>query len=326
MRPAPALAAIGTAIIFCGIAAAQDVVKPTAKSKPATGQPLTAPAQPAQPAIVLSPQITVPPAPPPPITVQPATPAITVNPPAPASDPTKWVSLIISVASAAVAVISMLIARRNQTIGLRKDAAAIVRDLKAKEANAVIQAFENNVARPIGTVLDHIERLTNELLKLAPVATVQVAGAKKSAAQIAAEQARYTAEVAAEEAKYAAQLSLDRGNMLRLCREADGSLAPERPRSPFAATFGRMSLDVTLYLAGSEVLRGGDAAGVLATTLDAVAQIKVELRALLESERGEQIRLTIGDITDDPYYPEIVRYLGPQITTRLPNRAPRPAP
>jgi len=185
-------------------------------------------------------------------------------------------------------------------MGLRKDAAAIVRDLKAKEANAVIQAFENNVARPIGTLLDHIERLTNELLKMATADPAQVM---------------------AEEAKYATQLSLDRGNMLRLCREADGSLARDRPQSPFAAAFVGMGLDVTLFRSGSAVLRGDGPAEAIATTLDEVARMRVDLRTLLESERAEQIRLTIGDITDDPYYPEIERYLGRQITTRLPNRA-----
>lgn len=253
---------------------------------------------------MVSPQITVPPAPPPTITVQPAAPAITVNPPPPESDPTKWIAVVVAIASAGVSVISMLIALRSQTMGLRKDAAAIVRDLKAKEANAVIQAFENNVARPIGTVLDHIERLTNDLLKMATVDP---------------------AAVASEEAKYAAQLSLDRGNMLRLCREADGGLAPHRPQAPFAAAFGGMSLDVTLFVAASAVLRDGGA-GVLATTLDDIARIKVALRALLESERAEQIKLTIGDITDDPYYPEIERYLGRQITARLPNRPQPPMP
>lgn len=256
------------------------------------------------PPIVVSPQIIVPPAPPPAITVQPATPAVTVNLPAPASDPTKWIAVIIAIASAGVSLISMLLAWRTQTIGLRKDAAALLRDLKGKEANAVIQAFENNVARPIGTLLDHIERLTNDLLKMAPVEADQVAP---------------------NEAKYAAQLSLDRGNMLRLCREADGCLAPDRPPSPFAAAFGGMSLDVTLFVAASEVLRGGDAA-VLQTALDSIARMKIELRALLESERAEQIRLTNGDITDDPYYADIERVLGRRLTARLPQRAQPPTP
>lgn len=297
MRPVSALAIVAaTSLALCGLglpAAAQTTRKSTAH------QPQAAPVHPSPP-IVVSPQITVPPAPPPAITVQPAAPAITITPPAPASDPTKWIALFIAVASAGVSVISMLIAWRSQTMGLRKDAAAIVRDLKAKEANAVIQAFENNVARPIGTLLDHIERLTNELLKMATADPAQVM---------------------AEEAKYATQLSLDRGNMLRLCREADGSLARDRPQSPFAAAFVGMGLDVTLFRSGSAVLRGDGPAEAIATTLDEVARMRVDLRTLLESERAEQIRLTIGDITDDPYYPEIERYLGRQITTRLPNRA-----
>lgn len=299
------------AAILCSIAApagaqAQATSRRATRHTPATHAPPSAPAAPthAAPSIVLSPQITVPPAPPAPITVQAAPPAITVTVPAPAFDPTRWIAVFAAIASAVVSVISMLLAWRSQTTGLRKDAAALLRDLKAKEANAVIQAFENNVARPIGTLLDHIERLTNDLLKIAPVAADQTAS---------------------EEVKYAGQLSLDRGNMLRLCREADGCLARERPPAPFSGAFGAMSLDVTLFLAASEVLRGGDAAP-LQTTLDTIAGMKVALRALLESERTEQIRLTLGDIRDDPYFPDIERVLGPELTRRLPPRTQPPAP
>lgn len=291
-------AACAAAILLATAAQAQT---PSASpNRPGAANPRTAPATPNPPPVVLSPQINVPPAPPPTINVQPATPAITVEPAVAPPDPTKWVAVAIAVISAGVGFLSARIAYRNQEIGFRKDAAAIVRDIAAKRANAVIQAFENNVARPIGMVLDQVERLINDMAKLTPVEAAQRSDA---------------------ESRYAALLAAENRNLLRLCSEADGALPRGRP-AVFAAASGRAAIDVTLYLAGAYLLSGANqpapgGANPFDEAMTKIAELKIELRHLLESERIEQIRLTIGDIRNDPYYGELQRWLGRDFVDRL---------
>jgi|SRR5579885_120550 len=297
-------------MLVCGMAAIASVASAAiavaqAPSQPpggrgASGRPGTAQGtRSAAPPITLAPQINVPPAPPPTINVQPAAPAINVvpatpnimvNPPPAGFDPTKWLALIISVISAVVAGFSARIAYLNQILSFRKDAAALLRDIQAKQASAILQAFENNVARPIGMVLDQIERMTNDMTKIAAVEPARVAD---------------------EEAKYAALLAVEHHNLLRLCREADGALGPRTP--VFAAAYARASVDVALYLAGSHALSGSPAApsgtpAPLDAAMNEVGRLKIELRRVLEHERAELIRLTT-DITQDPYYAELLRLL-----------------
>jgi len=278
-------------------AAAQAQTQPAPTNPPTGGSPGIPAAPPNPPSIVLAPQITVPPAPPPTINVQPAIPTVTIEPPASAPDPTKWLAVAIAlvsvIASATIGVVSATIARRNQEIarrsqeiGFRKDAAAILRDIAAKRSTADIQAFENNVARPIGMVLDQIERMVNDMTKLTPVGA---------------------AEFGAADERYGALLAADRTNLLRLCAEADGILPSGRP-AVFAVAYDRAALDVVLYAAGSQALSGVHqpppfgAPTAFDDAMTKIAEVKIKLRRLLESERSEQIRLTIGDITTDPFY------------------------
>jgi hypothetical protein len=217
------------------------------------------------PPIILSPQINVPQAPAPTITVQPAAPVINVEPAKPDSDPTKWLAAI-------VAVISALISLATLFFGLRQNAAAVARDLQAKRSNAVLQAFENNVARPIGMALDQIERLANDLTTIVP------AGAAKTRS--------------AQLEKYIAQLGANFPSLRRLCLEADGALPPVRVRV-FVGAHDRAHLIDALGKAGVEKFSAARAVPMTRSAFDeameTVGKLKLDLRTLLEKERADLI-------------------------------------
>lgn len=233
------------------------------------------------PPIVVSPQIAVEPAPSPSISVQPATPQITVQPatpqitvqpaspavnlPPPEPDPTKWWAVAISIFSAAVAALSFI-------ANLLQNRAAIAREDRARRSNALIQAFENNVARPIGMLLDQIEVLAAGVASLTPVRNPQ----------------GQTDAIA----RYVTTLGANSANRLRLCREADSALPPGRP-AVFQTTYLDGKLEDWLQKAGREQISGAlpapTARSALDEAIEAIGNLKVALRGRLENERDALI-------------------------------------
>jgi hypothetical protein len=213
------------------------------------------------------------------------------------------ISAAIGLVSAATGLVSLAINKHNQTVSFQKDAAAIARDIKAKKANAVIQAFENNVARPIGMVLDQIERLATDMTKLSRVTAKQLDAAAN---------------------KYVTQLAADNANLLRLCREADGGLIGRSP--VFLSACATALLDAVLFRAGYETLSGTrpaqQSAGVAA--MEMIGSVKIKLRQLLEIERVSLVEAQTGSIVDDPYYPQLQELLGPDFATRTAAATARP--
>ena len=175
-----------------------------------SGSPAFAATSPAKPApdnqtpIIFSPQITVPSAPPPTITVQ-----------APQPDPLKtWLPVGVAILSAAVAAFSAYLAWRNQSFGFRKDRAAVIRDIRSKQAAANLLAFENNVARSVGAALDLVERMISEVSKIRPVAA---------------------GDCDKHLENWGISVIADQANGERLCGEADGALFGNPSRSVFCA-------------------------------------------------------------------------------------------
>lgn len=231
------------------------------------------------PPIIFSPQITVPPALPPAVTVQ-----------VPEPNPLKtWLPVGVAIFSAAVAAFSAWLARRNQDFAFRKDRAAIVRDHRARQAEAGLLAYENNVARPVGAVLDVVERMMNDVSKIRPVP-------------------------AADFDKKLEDLGLsvmaDQANSERLCGEADGALPGNPVRSVFAPVFVRRGIDSLFLAAIREALAGPPGDGFELLLLN-VKELKVELRRHLEDERQAEAARWIGDISQDPFFEEI-RHLMPR--------------
>ena len=251
--------------------------------------PLPQPQAVPPPSVIVQPQITVAPARPPAITIQtpPGLAPIVVVPPQ-----AFWKTLLpvfVAMLSAAIAAFSAFIAHRAQRFGFRKDAAAVAREIRARRTTAAMQAFENNVARPMGMVLDLLERLVGEILRTVPV----------DAAVLRAETENRGAMLVAEYA-----------SALRLCAEADGGL-PGPDRRPFQLTLAPSDLDGKLNAALVEALgRTALNRAAYALLLTALADFKVAMRRLLENERIAEQRRWMGTLRQDPFYPELVRLLG----------------
>ena len=262
----------------------------------------------APPPIIFSPQITVPPALPPPVTFSPQIMAQVPEP-----NPLKtWLPVGVAIFSAAVAAFSAWLARRSQNFAIDKDCAAVVRDHRARQAEAGLLAYENNVARPVGAVLDLVERMVNDVSKIRPVAAADVDRKLKD---------------------LGLSVMADQANSERLCREADGALpksisSPEATPSPkkteppsFAKMFVRRGMDTLFLEAITEALKGPPG-GKFEQLLKQVQELKVELRGHLEKKRRDEAIRWIRDITEDPLYDRIKHYLDP---TELPPQphAPR---
>ncbi len=243
----------------------------------------------APPTVTLAPQITVPSAPPPTIVVR--VPRIETW--------RTWLPVLVAVLSACITGVSAWLAWRSQVFTFRKDAAAIARDIRAKQANAALLAFENNVARPTGMALDLVERMTMEVGKLRPVP-----------------QPRHVAELE----RYGAGLIAECNHGARLCREADGMLAGLRRLPVFSRAFVAAHLDDLLLAAADEALLpipASTAAGAYDAALEGVVQLKIELRRLLEAERAVEGQRWVGTVADDPLHDVLRRW--------LPGSEPRPA-
>lgn len=226
-----------------------------------------------QPPIIFSPQIVVPAASPP-----------TVNVQTPQPDPLKtWLPVGVAILSAAVAAFSALLAWRNQNFGFRKDRAAVIRDIRAKQAAANLLAYENNVARSVGAVLDLVERMINEVSKIRPVAA---------------------AEYQTHLEKWGVSVIADQANGERLRGEADGALFDHPQRVIFAPLFVRRGMDSIFLEAIREALSGPPGAK-FELLRGSVRELKVEMRRNLEQERQAEATRWIGDITEDPFYDEI---------------------
>ncbi len=187
---------------------------------------------------------------------------------------------------------SLIFARQAQAFSRQKDLSAFVREYRAKHAAIAQQAFENNVARPVGMCLDIVERMMNDTLKIRPVAEAELEGELRS---------RSTA------------LMADHLTCLRLCREADDILsvdsAPARQHQrPFRTQYMAARLDNAFLGAIGAALRSSSAPAV-DTATDAAAALKVALRKRLELERLAEAERALGGIRNDPLYPELVKWL-----------------
>ena len=206
-----------------------------------------------------------------------------------------WLPVGVAMLSAAIAAGSAWLAWRNQVFGFAKDAAAIAREIRNREAGVALAAFENSVARPIGMALDVIERMGVDLARLRPAAF----------AELAAVQADYDAGLVAEDA-----------HVLRLCREADGSL--EHDRTPvFARTYVDFYLDDKLLAAASEALapQVSGPGTPFDVALAAIVRVKIDLRRRLESERAAEAARWSGTLTTDPFYAHVQRWLPRSLRT-----------
>lgn len=222
------------------------------------------------------------------IIVQPiSAPAVTVQVPQP--DPLKtWLPVGVAILSAMVAAFSAFLAWRNQNFGFQKDRAAVIRDIRSKQAAAALQAYENNVARPVGAVLDLVERMINDVSKIRTAAPAYRADQLKT---------------------WGASVIADQANGERLCDEADGALTGNPPRAVFAPLFVRRGLDSLFLEAITEALSVAPQGAAFDRLKQAVKDLKVEMRGHLESERQAEATRWIGEITDDPFYPEIEHLL-----------------
>jgi hypothetical protein len=219
-------------------------------------------------------------------------PAITVEVPQP--DPLKtWLPVAVAILSAMVAAFSAYLAWRNQSFGFRKDRAAVIRDIRGKQAAANLLAFENNVARSVGAVLDLVERMINDVSKIRPVA----AGDCNTHLET-----------------WGVSVMADQVNGERLCGEADGALFGNPRRSVFAPLFVRRGLD-TMFLEAIREALTGPPSTKFERLRDNVMELKVELRRHLEQERQAEATRWIGDITDDPFYEEIKHLIKPPAAT-----------
>ncbi|MBN9561911.1 MAG: hypothetical protein J0H14_14470 [Alphaproteobacteria bacterium] len=244
---------------------------------------------PALPPISIQPRINVPPVPSPTITVQvPAAPAPIVNVAGPPSGFWRtWLPVFVAMLSAAIAAASALMAWNSQRFGFRKDAAAIARELRARRTLAAMQAFENNVARPVGMTLDVLESLVGAIAQTRPKPVQEEVDARSML------------------------LSTQYANALRLCTEADGAL-PGPTRHPFQELLAGTDLDEKLLAATKEALtRHEGSRANYDTALAGLAHFKVTARKLLETERLAEERRWAGDIRDDPFYEELQRLLTP---------------
>lgn len=233
------------------------------------------------PAVTVTPQITV----------QPAQPTITIAP-APSHPLQTWLPVAVAVVSAIVAAVSLIFARQTQVFSLRKDLSAFLREYKAKHAAISQQAFENNVARPVGMLLDTVERMMGETVKLQPAPSKAFGGEFRSRT---------------------AALMADHLTCLRLCREADdalpvdGSLPADQRVRPFRTHYMAARLDAAFVEAVREALQPPGAPAAIDKAIDAVVALKVELRKRLEAERLTEADRWLGDIKDDPLYPEVLK-------------------
>ncbi len=208
-----------------------------------------------------------------------------------------WLPVGIAVLSACVAAASLYFARQSQTFSFRKDASAIRREFQAKRAAIGQQAFENNVARPVGMLLDIIERMIADTIKLQPAAADAFDGEYRMRSNA---------------------LMADRLACLRLCQEADdalpvdGALLAHERRRPFRTLYMAVRLDAAFLEASGEALRAGEAStsAVIDRAIDATITLKVELRKRLEAERLAEVTRWVGNIRNDRFYPEMKKWLG----------------
>jgi hypothetical protein len=257
----------GAAIL--GLTVALVLVAPTSFADPAAPAPSIAPPQ---------------------IVVQAAPPVVTVNLPRPNPFQT-WLPVGVAILSAMVAATSLYFARQSQVFSFRKDAAAIKREFLAKRAAISQQAFENNVARPVGMVLDTVERLVDQTMKLRPLDDA--------------------AKLPADIQLRGADLMSDHVTCVRLSREADNALHDGEARRVFRSAYMAARLDTVLLDAILSALDPGKPSGdTLETAIDTVVKLKVQLRTILETERLAEVTRWIGDVTNDPFYPELRKWLG----------------
>ncbi len=274
--PHLALSALALNLSLCS--GASSLAPAAFAAPPPAGSPATPPVQ-APPPIILSPQITVPPA---------AAPTVTVQ--LPPSDPLKtWLPVGVAVLSAMVAAFSAFLAWRNQRFTFKKDKAAVIRDIRAKQAAANLLAFENNVARSVGAVLDLVEAIITEVSKIRPVAATE----RPQQLEIRG-----------------ISVMVDHARGERLCTEADGALHGSPPRVLFVSLFVRKGLDSLFVDAIGEAVAGPP--GVKFDVLrQSIIELKIELRKILEQERQAEATRWIGEITDDPFYEEIKHLIRP---------------
>ncbi len=211
----------------------------------------------------------------------------------------------VAVLSAAIAGFSAFLAWRSQQFGFRKDAAAVAREIGARRTQAALRAFENNVARPVGMLLDQVEQVVGEVVRIVPVSPDRLD---------------------AERELWATRLAAESANAIRLCDEADGALtvAPDAARAGvFRNALLRAAIDDRLLAATIEALRGphGEAGGAARAAFGAlmtdVAAFKIGIRRLLEAERTAEERRWAGDPRADPFYRDLRRLLGEEGTRRL---------
>jgi hypothetical protein len=274
-------AAIPLLLIVAATIAAEGAPEPPGQSP--------APQIPPPPAVTVNPQITV----------QPATPTVVVQP-APAHPLQTWLPVAVAILSAGVASASFLLALRSQRFSFQKDLSTFLREYKAKHAAISQQRFENNVARPVGMMLDTVERMMGEMIKLQPAPP----------------------KVFEREFRLrAAALMADHLTCLRLCREADdalpvdGNLPTNQRQRPFRTQYVATRLDAAFLEAIAEALQPPKMMTAVDRTIDTVVALKVELRKRLEAERLAEANRWLGDIKDDPLYSEVLKRMpggGPQ--------------
>ncbi|MBC7799646.1 MAG: hypothetical protein H7Z10_03410 [Gemmatimonadaceae bacterium] len=208
-----------------------------------------------------------------------------------------WLPVCIAGLSALIAAGAAWISWRNQVFGFAKDAAALKREVRSRNTTSALLAFENSVARPIGMALDLIERLSIDLSRLRPVPPGEGAAALET---------------------YVALLAAEHGQGLRLCREADGSLAALSRPPIFARAFGNQDLDDSLLAAAGEILVSAPGSGpsALDTAVEAIVRTKVDLRRLLEAERAQEAARWLGSLETDPFFTEVQRWLPKRLRSR----------